>query len=919
VITYNATEQIAAQDPQGNVTGYGYDAAGRVIQVSSPVTGTAQYTYDAVGNTMAVTTSDRGSGAVTTLEALGYDALNRVITSTVVTNTANVAGSALTTLTRYDQDGNVAQTVRPNGDVIYDVYDAADRLTSVEIDPAPLSKQQAATHATYEAYGYDAAGNVATFADSDGRTTVAQHDGADRVIQGVDTSSGLGGTTVITTAVGYDPDGNTVNATTATQKPTGAVETHTTTRTYNAADWQTGMSDDGQITSYSYDAAGQTRGETSGDGLTSATAGYDPEGRVTSIGENAGGTGPYTSQFAYNANDLRTGVTLPGSVSEAAGYDPNNELTSLVTAGPNMGAITNTLGTTYAYAYSAAGWTTSTTTISGTDTLTHDGTGRLTADCGLQSEVRNTGDHCYRWTYDPNGNVTSQVSDNGGTQVYTNSTTQPNERVQATVLQATVPVTDRYKNPDTYYAYDNNGNTTAITSPVNGTYTDPAAVNTHIAYDAEDRPITVTHLSKAVPITATLGYNADGLRDRYTVVMSGTAIMDERFSYRDGQIAQVSAVTATLNGDGSVRSSGTYKDTFIYGPSGGPLEFLRQQNGATNRYWYVLDGQGSVVAVTDVNGKVVDRYNYDSWGETIGKDYETVPQQVRYAGYWWDGELEWSWLTTRYYDPEDLRFLQPDPSDLDGVHTYVYASDDPADYVDPSGLSSGGSQGGQGQVGKQIIDRLIQGVRDRWPNIVTKSPWAPGKQWPGYYIGNSAHKEIGAYYAEAHGGEDVFLNQISIGKILRTGLFPNVNADALSKTQLGLEPDILNATRREIYEIKSTNYYGVGVIQRDLYISLFHKAGVMIKPGPTADPGVNGILTAPGGYFVFVSPTSGIIIYRKFAGDYKPRAATDTGSASATAAAAAVAAIAGAIGAAAGLLGGGSPVPSPIGVPLPAA
>jgi len=112
--------------------------------------------YDAAGNTLGMTTTDRtASNTVVTLNQLGYDALNRVITSTVVTNTANVAGSALTTLTAYDGDGNVAQTQQPNGNIVYNVYDAADQLQAVEIDPAPLTKTQAATHPSYEAYGYD--------------------------------------------------------------------------------------------------------------------------------------------------------------------------------------------------------------------------------------------------------------------------------------------------------------------------------------------------------------------------------------------------------------------------------------------------------------------------------------------------------------------------------------------------------------------------------------------------------------------------------------------------------------------------------------------------------------------------------------------------------------------------------------------
>jgi len=171
--------------------------------------------------------------------------------------------------------------------------------------------------------------------------------------------------------------------------------------------------------------------------------------------------------------------------------------------------------------------------------------------------------------------------------------------------------------------------------------------------------------------------------------MSGTVVNDERFQYRDGELAQVSVVTATLTTSGTIKSQGVpYTDTYIDGPGGAPQEFLRQQGGVTNRYWYVLDGQGSVVAVTDTNGKVVDRYNYDSWGEQIGRYPETVPQQLRYRGYWYDAEVEWYWLDGRYYDPEDLHWLQPDPSQQDGAHTYVYANDDPVDLIEVGGAFS---------------------------------------------------------------------------------------------------------------------------------------------------------------------------------------------------------------------------------------
>ena len=49
---------------------------------------------------------------------------------------------------------------------------------------------------------------------------------------------------------------------------------------------------------------------------------------------------------------------------------------------------------------------------------------------------------------------------------------------------------------------------------------------------------------------------------------------------------------------------------------------------------------------------------------------ETVPQRLRYGGYWYDQELGWYWVRVRMYDPNLKRWLQLDPSHSDGVHTY---------------------------------------------------------------------------------------------------------------------------------------------------------------------------------------------------------------------------------------------------------
>ncbi len=443
---------------------------------------------------------------------------------------------------------------------------------------------------------------------------------------------------------------------------------------------------DGLLTRYGYDAAGRQRSHTIVDGTTPVTSTLDAEGRTTAIAENMGGSGPYTSTYGYNQNDLPISLTLPGAVHDAMGYDPNSQLISVTAAGPAQTPATTTLSSAYAYGYNATGWLTSTTTLSGTDTITHDAQGRLTVDCGPQVVAKGG---CARWTYDANGNLLTATDDSGVTDVYSYTAGQPNE--QTAGGSSTSPATATIA-----LAYDAHGDTTSISNPV--ALTDPTsagykkyALNESFGYDAAARAITVTRLvgnkdGTTTPLTATLRYNADGLRADYLLTPApgeGNPV-DTRFAYRDGVLA---SATVTDNTGALL-----YKNTFIYGPSGEPYELIRTDPKGTSRYWYTLDGLGSVVALTSITGTVVDRYAYDSWGEPTGDDRtnETVPQQLRYRGYYYDEALTYYWVGVRYYDPEAMRWLQPDPSMQDGTRTYVYVGDDPIDASDPSGLSDGG-------------------------------------------------------------------------------------------------------------------------------------------------------------------------------------------------------------------------------------
>src|SRR5205823_4177325 len=149
------------------------------------------------------------------------------------------------------------------------------------------------------------------------------------------------------------------------------------------------------------------------------------------------------------------------------------------------------------------------------------------------------------------------------------------------------------------------------------------AISTTFRYDVQGRPVTITvmEMDPCAPRTATsfltstvsFSYNALGARSAYTVTPpAGCSKLQysAHFQYRaDGALAQAVIISGTATGTTS------YTDTYLYAQGGHPLELLRTRStGATDRYWYVLDGRNDVVALTDVTGSVVDRYSYERWG-----------------------------------------------------------------------------------------------------------------------------------------------------------------------------------------------------------------------------------------------------------------------------------------------------------------
>jgi RHS repeat-associated protein len=152
-----------------------------------------------------------------------------------------------------------------------------------------------------------------------------------------------------------------------------------------------------------------------------------------------------------------------------------------------------------------------------------------------------------------------------------------------------------------------------------------------------------------------------------------------------------------------ILDDGTYD--YVYGAGPGPLARIAKVGGATQ--YFLADGLGSTVALTDSSGTVVQTYSYDAFGAPTGSG--TAPTEFQFAGQQTDPS-GLQYLRARYYDPGTGRFLSRDTAlgGLDqpqSLSRFAYAQGNPVTLIDPSGRLGCGICGA---VVSNLVDNSLQ-------------------------------------------------------------------------------------------------------------------------------------------------------------------------------------------------------------------
>jgi len=188
------------------------------------------------------------------------------------------------------------------------------------------------------------------------------------------------------------------------------------------------------------------------------------------------------------------------------------------------------------------------------------------------------------------------------------------------------------------------------------------------------------------------------------------------------QSGKVARETIRQSVGGTVLSTKTLD--FFYDESGRPFAFnYSVDGGIASTYYYILNLQGDVVQIIDANGVMQAEYIYSPWGEVISAEGDLAEvNPLRYRGYYYDSETGFYYLQSRYYDPENHRFINADSyastgQGFLGVNMFAYCSNNPVNNFDNDGKRQGHAsaiakakrENAQGKYNEDTINIYMEG------------------------------------------------------------------------------------------------------------------------------------------------------------------------------------------------------------------